>query len=316
VLTNVKSSGPYSNTELLLRPLPPAVNYSLHSTTIQNFQQRPMSRPLSNHAPPLFSSKRVYGPMTPRPFHPRLFSSTTFCRGPALLLPPLVTLLKSTYALKYVNLLSRLSLSLVPVFLKRFFLSATVSQSLGRMVWFALLFPALLLAAIAIASMERTPISGRWRVLMLSTEEEDALVTSLVGSSVSNASDHWLEVLRHILGETDAPVGTLLGGRVLDAAIDWRVGWAQITLAALEASLGKLVLTDADVSLDGLRPPPLVHSFVPRCTEQRASSSALSATRYPLLVVDRPEKNAFSFGFAPQTGSTVTSDPGVVVVCA
>jgi hypothetical protein len=296
-----------------LRPLPPSSKMSFDSARVRTSQQRPTFRPLSNHAPPLLSSRRIFAPVPPRLYHPRLLSSTATRSGPAIL-PPLLGLLKSTSALKYVNLLSRLSLSLVPVFLKRHFMSATVSHSLLRMAWFALLFPVLLLAATAIASMEKTPISGRWRVLMLSTEEEDALVASLQGRG-ANAPNHWLEILRHVLGETDAPAETLLGGRVLDAATDWRVGWAQVTLAALEASLGKLALTDADVNLDGLRPPPLTHSFVPRCTDQQATPSALSATRYPLLVVDRPEKNAFSFGFAPQTGGAANKGPGVVVVC-
>jgi hypothetical protein len=150
---------------------------------------------------------------------------------------------------------------------------------------------------------------------MLSQEEENALVDSL-RTKGANTNAEWLQILRQVLDEGDAPPGTLLGGQVMDATYDWRVGWVQVTLAALEASLGKLALEESNVDVGGLRPPPLEHSYVPRCTEQMASPSAMNATRYSVLVVDRPERNAFSFGFAPQTGDEAKTSPGVIVVCA
>ncbi|GAA5897964.1 hypothetical protein JCM8208_003204 [Rhodotorula glutinis] len=314
------------------------------------------------------------------------------------LLLPLASLLKSTAALNVLSFVTRISLTLLPLSARSRILHAlrerylrdptSLSASLvGRCAldyhartlaapsgflarWNALfglpllvLTPLVLLALVALASLERTPITGRWRVVMLSPAEEADLVRSVLAPTPStspHASSHagdgsaatapaqtapvpegtsrdWVATLQRVLDLTDegrSPTTgrrRLLGGDVLDPR-DWRVRWAEAVLRALEqgAAPGLAAGDGGAPRRSGgpvLAPPPTSFPLEPRAEALGEGTSwsddfvlakpahAHSAhahaqagpaplrLEYDLLVVDRADANAFSFGFGPDAQS-------------
>lgn len=239
------------------------------------------------------------------------------------LLLPLASLLKSTAALNVLSFVTRISLTLLPLSARSRILHAlrerylrdptSLSASLvGRCAlehhartlagpsgffarWNALLglpllvlTPLVLLALVALASLERTPITGRWRVVMLSPAEEADLVRSVLAPpSPSTAADagtaagavpegtsrDWVATLRRVLDLADegrSPTTgrrRLLGGDVLDPR-DWRVRWAEAVLRALEQGAAPgLAAGEGGAPRRGagvLAPPPTSFPLEPR----------------------------------------------------
>ncbi|GAA6041135.1 hypothetical protein JCM8097_004133 [Rhodosporidiobolus ruineniae] len=347
------------------------------------------------------------------------------------LLLPLAAVLKSSAALNCLTLLTRLSLTLLPLSFRGRVVHAlrtkyasdpsSLSSSLfGRLIvqrgcvaaleqpsgffgrWNAVvgfpllaLAPVVLLALVALASLERTPVTGRWRIVMLSPAEEAELVDGILApapafSAGSGAVDpallegtsrDWVQILRRVLSLPDEGVSPttgrriLLGGEVLDPR-DWRVRWAEAVLRALEKG-GEAALVGSSSSASSLSssspsgvlpPPPTSYPYEPRAEPSLAqagwtdefmfsklfaspdrppcacmnASSALAAeahyktmeehaahaekdkipplrVEYDLLVVDRPDANAFSFGFGPDRAAGAVGEGekgrrGVIVV--
>lgn len=63
-------------------------------------------------------------------------------------------------------------------------------------VWALLIIPGSLFAATILASMERTPVTGRWRLILLSPEEERSVAADLAGEG-------WRNEVANILTEGD-----------------------------------------------------------------------------------------------------------------
>jgi hypothetical protein len=65
-------------------------------------------------------------------------------------------------------------------------------------LWGLLIIPGSLFIATLLASLERTPITGRWRLILLSPEEEKGVATDLAGEG-------WRDAVANILteGETE-----------------------------------------------------------------------------------------------------------------
>ena len=241
------------------------------------------------------------------------------------LLVPLATILKSSAALNCLAAITRISLTLLPLSVRGKILHtlrerylrdpASISSSIWSSLtmraggtatletpssfltrWNAmvglpllLLTPLFMLALVAIASLERTPITGRWRIVMLSPAEEAELVDSVLLAGPAGAvapaatavpegtSRDWVQILRQVLqlpNEGVAPATgrrILLGGEVLDQR-DWRVRWTEAVLVALEKSgIGALDNHNGVDSAPGsqsnssiLRPPPTVYPLEPR----------------------------------------------------
>ncbi|BGP48638.1 hypothetical protein JCM10450v2_004514 [Rhodotorula kratochvilovae] len=309
-------------------------------------------------------------PPPPGALPPLLHVCTPLELGLPLLLP-LAAVLKSSAALNCLAFVTRVSLTLLPLSarsriihsLRERYLrdpSSLSSSLFGRCAlerhagtlaapsgflarWNALLglpllvlTPLVFLALVALASLERTPITGRWRIVMLSPAEEADLVRSVLAPSPASApavtpegtSRDWVAILRRVLALPDEGTSAdthrrrLLGGEVLDPR-DWRVRWAGAVLRALEQ--GGAAALSASAGAGGpegvLRPPPTAYPLEPRA---EAASGAWSdelllskpahahaahgaggagaaplRLEYDLLVVDRPDANAFSFGFGP-----------------
>ncbi|KAK4048246.1 hypothetical protein OIO90_005865 [Microbotryomycetes sp. JL221] len=228
--------------------------------------------------------------------------------------------------------------------------------------------PFLLFAAIVVASLERTPITGRLRVMMLSPQEEADLTASIlsvgdkpvIGPSspqghtkivTTTMARDWVTILRSVLELPDEGVSSttgrriLLGGEVLDER-DWRFRWTEAVLRKLEAGI-PLLANDTIVkshSKDPVRateseliPPPTKYVLKPRATTMTAQELGWQgktivgkhrhqhehtnvnqlATEYELVVIDRAEPNAFSFGFSvdeKDMGADSKGKRGVLVV--
>ncbi|CCM02219.1 uncharacterized protein FIBRA_04299 [Fibroporia radiculosa] len=260
----------------------------------------------------------------------REFHSTPTQKGPYI--PILLSFLKTSSAIQVAGTVSRIALTFIPVvFLKnlkgrkilqridhkmsnghtnldekRATLSKRVRQS--TILFHVLLFtPVVLFWLTILASLERTPLTGRWRLILLSPEEEEDISAQLAGPG-------WYIAVGEILSQNGPP-------KLLDPG-DWRFGWVQDTLRQLEAVIPVLqnekeLLPDwMDPDSFGIeRPPPADYPLRPRprasdyfrrFAEAASSRTVPSAPHvipgppYSLLVVDQPDSsNAFSYGFGP-----------------
>lgn len=189
-----------------------------------------------------------------------------------------------------------------------------------------ILTPVLLFWATIIASLERTPLTGRWRLILLSPEEEDQIAAQLAGEG-------WYNAVSEILlsqaedGKVPTPIPTT----------DWRYQWVQTTLRRLESVVPTLQDETKhspswlETGLDDIQfPPPADHPLRPRpraseylkmfsdmtCGKQLKHTPdhaphTITGPPYSLLLVDNPNSsNAFSYGFGPDGGG------GIVVYSA
>ncbi|KAH0833342.1 hypothetical protein J3R83DRAFT_12411 [Lanmaoa asiatica] len=196
---------------------------------------------------------------------------------------------------------------------------------------FLLFIPAALLWLGILASAERTPLTGRcvrflhdrssisvanhlcrWRLIVLSPEEEDEIAAQLAGPK-------WYQAVTDILSNEGPPK--------LVPAHDWRYQWVQDTLQRLENVIPILQREHElnthwlDVGQDEPPlPPPAEHPLKPRpratdymrrfnetlCGRKSTPSAhVISGPPYSLLIADRPDAaNAFSYGFGPDVQSS------------
>ncbi|KAH7911675.1 hypothetical protein BJ138DRAFT_1006101 [Hygrophoropsis aurantiaca] len=160
--------------------------------------------------------------------------------------------------------------------------------------------------------MEQTPLTGRWRLIILSPEEEDEIAANLAGPK-------WYQAVHEILA-AEGPVKII-------PPTDWRYQWVRNTLQRLESSIPALQQRESDNQWleagpnDTPLPPPPEYPLRPRprasdtmrrftetlCGRVRPSTShTISGPPYSLLIVDRPDSsNAFSYGFGPDGGCGV-----------
>jgi len=275
---------------------------------------------------------------------------------------PLMAILKSSAALNVIGVTSRIALTLLPLSLRGKFLysirerirndpkpsawlqriatcvaergAETTNSNFSRFnaVFLApalALLPFALLGVIVLASLERTPVTGRIRVLMVSPAEEAELVQGILAAGETETGPgqrDWVQILRTALELPDEGVSpvtgrrVLLGGEVLDER-DWRVRWTKAVLSALEAGVPTLAYDGATTAGDGrdiLHAPPTAYPLKSRTTSLTAAELGWKgrtmlakhtevegghrpslAADYDLLVIDRAESNSFAFGFGP-----------------
>ncbi|KAI0064769.1 hypothetical protein BV25DRAFT_1898392 [Artomyces pyxidatus] len=187
---------------------------------------------------------------------------------------------------------------------------ASVLQNIRRrtILFHALMFtPFALFWAAVFASLERTPLTGRWRLILLSPEEEEDISNQLAGSG-------WYQAVGDIIAKDGPP-------RLVPPS-DWRYAWVRDTLRTLEGSIPTLGYERAlepvwlergpdDVPLPPpaeypLRPRPRASEYLRQLVSTFGTASApaiphiIPGPPYALIVVDDPEScNAFSYGFGP-----------------
>ncbi|KAJ7035082.1 hypothetical protein C8F04DRAFT_1100034 [Mycena alexandri] len=262
------------------------------------------------------------------------FHSTPSRKGAPLI--PLLAILKASAAMELVRTAGRVVLTVIPVLLfknhktRRHLKYAALhgvpvseekSKSLlrkirNRTLLFHLLFfiPGLLFWSTIFASLERTPLTGRWRLIILSPEEEDEIAAQLAGPG-------WYQAVGEILSQ-DGPAQLI-------PPTDWRYGWVRDTLRELERTIPTLINEEEicknwssggydDVPLPPpaeypLRPRPRAVEYLRMWCDHMCNNlpvvpppHSIPGPPYSLLVVDKPDaSNAFSYGFGPDGGGGV-----------
>lgn len=186
---------------------------------------------------------------------------------------------------------------------------------------FLIAVPIVIFGLTLVSSLERTPLSGRWRVILLSPEEEETISQQLQGSG-------WHEAIREVISQ-DGPA-------TIVPETDWRYRLVEHVLRELEKTIPILAsekyadLPWIDRGPDDIPlPPPSRYPLKPRpsakevfrwlsdqmCSEKRKTSPPMPGANSPhlipgppynLILVERPEcDNAFSFGFGPNGGGGI-----------
>jgi hypothetical protein len=157
------------------------------------------------------------------------------------------------------------------------------------------ILPCLLLLGVYVAALERVPLTGRWRIILLTPEEEDKISSSLAGPN-------WYKSVINLLTTPESPAPTVL------PINDWRWRWVEGVLRRLEQG--------AAAELKGIQtkispqPPPAHHPLKPRPRVSCVLHSALPGGEpssgkehleigppYSLMLMEKEEGNAFSYGF-------------------
>ena len=109
--------------------------------------------------------------------------------------------------------------------LRRYWISMNFFKSRLRTArWvIAIIFalPVVLLGGVYIAAIERVPLTGRWRIILLTPDEEDKISGSLEGAN-------WFRSVFSLLSTAEGP-----GPATLPTS-DWRWAWVQGVLSRLE----------------------------------------------------------------------------------
>ncbi|KAF9003970.1 hypothetical protein BDQ17DRAFT_1241618 [Cyathus striatus] len=241
------------------------------------------------------------------------------------LIPLFAAMLKASTAFEVARMASRVALTFMPMVLfknhkvQRKLKHAayhgvphsaeTIKTSLKRIrigktvMSLIILVPCVLFWATIIASLERTPLTGRWRMILLSPEEEDDIANQLAGPG-------WYSAVGDILEEDGPPT--------FIPPTDWRYQWVASTMRKLEASIHVLAQEPetewVEKNADGRpMPPPTEYPLRPRpraseylrwfceslCQKEvQLNNHHIPGPPYSLLLVDRPDaSNAFSYGF-------------------
>ncbi|KAJ7494753.1 peptidase family M48-domain-containing protein [Mycena galericulata] len=263
----------------------------------------------------------------------RAFRATPSARGLPLI--PLLGILKASAAMELVRTAGRIVFTLLPVILfknhktRRHLKHAALhgvplseertnvllKRIRNRTLLFHALFfiPGFLFWSTILASLERTPLTGRWRLIILSPEEEDEIAAQLAGPG-------WYQAVGEILSH-DGPAQLI-------PPSDWRYGWVRDTLRELERTIpvlineGETCKNWSENGHDGiplpppaeypLRPRPRAFEYIRMFCESMCKRTVLPVPHsvpgppYSLLVVDKPDaSNAFSYGFGPDGGGGI-----------
>ncbi|KAG6851106.1 hypothetical protein H0H93_000986 [Arthromyces matolae] len=260
------------------------------------------------------------------------FHSTPPRQGAPPLIALLATILKSSTSLELARTAARIVLTFMPVIVltnskskKKLKWAAlhgvpkseeTVARVMKQiehrkqLLYFLLLVPSLLFWGTIIGSLEQTPLTGRWRMIILSPDEEDEIAKQLAGPG-------WYSAVGEILANEGPPN--------IIPNTDWRYAWVNSTLRKLESAIP--VLTNEPSSHDCWfdecqdqppMPPPASYPLRPRLRAAEylrrlcdgfsspKATQQIAGPPYSLLIVDKPESsNAFSYGFGPDGGGGI-----------
>lgn len=177
--------------------------------------------------------------------------------------------------------------------------------------------PVLLLSSVYLFGLERTPLTGRWRIILLTPEEEDAISTSLSGAN-------WYRSVVNLLTTAERPAPPVLSYE------DWRWRWVQGILRRLETAAledSRSVPTDPPRYVTGtsmpvppvqhpLKPRPrmswMLHSMLPGADDKIGWEHLEIGPPYSLMLMEKDERNAFSYGFGGKGASGIVVFTGLL----
>ncbi|WVF71350.1 hypothetical protein IAT40_006154 [Kwoniella sp. CBS 6097] len=180
--------------------------------------------------------------------------------------------------------------------------------------------PVLLLSAVYLAGLERAPLTGRWRLILLTPEEEDAISTSLAGQN-------WYRSVINLLTTPEKPAPPFVPQN------DWRWAWVQSTLSRLETG----ALSDCQYLPEDQRPPKIIndstvpvppapyhplkprprvsswlHSILPGGEPNSGREHLEIGPPYNLILMEKDERNAFSYGFGGKRAGGIVVFTGLL----
>lgn len=158
--------------------------------------------------------------------------------------------------------------------------------------------PCFLLIAVYLCALEQVPLTGRWRIILLTPEEEDTISSSLAGNN-------WYKSVISLLTTAEQPAPPII------PIEDWRWRWVQGTLRRLESAIvaechglpqpsGPPVIAIPPAQ-HPLKPRPrvssMLHSALPGGEPSSGKEHLELGPPYSLMIMQKEEKNAFSYGF-------------------
>ncbi|WWC62155.1 uncharacterized protein I303_104747 [Kwoniella dejecticola CBS 10117] len=210
--------------------------------------------------------------------------------------------------------------------LRRYWLGLRVFKAWYRrsrwimMIVFGL--PFLVLTSVYLAGLERVPLTGRWRLILLTPEEEDTISNSLAGPN-------WYKSVINLLTTPEAPAPPIIPPN------DWRWNWVQSTLTKLENAVlidcphipdqAKSIIIANSSSTPIIPPPPAYHPISPRPRVSSRLHSVLPGGEphsgqehlelgppYNLMLMEKSEENAFSYGFGGKRAGGIVVFTGLL----
>lgn len=195
----------------------------------------------------------------------------------------------------------------------------TASLKRGKWLVYTLVWlPIGLFTIVALLSIEKVPFTGRYRVIMLSPEEEDVITNKLKGPG-------WYKAVLGMFTTPERPAPPTVQ---LD---DWRWNWVNGVLRRLEKGVEEYCAAEREAremispfAKDDIpRPPPPAYPLHPRA---RATSLIHSAVEgydsgnehltvgppYSLLLLEDQERNAMSYGFGDGGSGGVVIYTGIM----
>ncbi|WWC89159.1 uncharacterized protein L201_004077 [Kwoniella dendrophila CBS 6074] len=200
--------------------------------------------------------------------------------------------------------------------------------------------PFLILTSVYLAGLERVPLTGRMRLILLTPEEEDQISISLSGTN-------WFKSVINLLTTAEKPAPPIVNPN------DWRWVWVQNTLSNLEKGILRECSLNTNVTIDGsgtfsldgkqapiskdlidstnntsnlvIIPPPaghpikprprvssLLHSCLPGAVENSGKEHLEIGPPYNLMLMDKNEENAFSYGFGGKRAGGIVVFTGLL----
>lgn len=167
-----------------------------------------------------------------------------------------------------------------------------------------LVLPFLLLLGVWLTGLERVPYTGRWRLILLAPEEEEVISESLEGPK-------WFKSVLSLLTTPEHAAPPIV------PLSDWRWEWVQSTLRHLEAGVicaVERIEMGLPPHAEGegvMMPPPSHYPLRPRARgaailhnalggrgeHDTSMKQAVLGPPYNIMIMDAPDKNAFSYGF-------------------
>ena len=175
-----------------------------------------------------------------------------------------------------------------------------------------LVFPFFLVFSVYACGLERVPLTGRWRVVLLTPEEEDAISSSLSGAN-------WYRSVINLLTTPERPAPAVV------PIEDWRWRWVHGVLRRLEAgalaechgtSMPFEPLVKVPPVEHPLKPRPrvssMLHSVLPGAEPSSGKEHLEIGPPYSLMLMEKDERNAFSYGFGGKGAGGVVVYTGLL----
>lgn len=172
--------------------------------------------------------------------------------------------------------------------------------------------PFIMVAGVYVCGLERVPLTGRWRIILLTPEEEDTISSSLAGAN-------WYRSVINLLTTEERPAPPIVPYE------DWRWRWVEGVLRRLEnGALAEChgrpppygLVVPVPPAQQLLKPRPrvssMLHSVLPGGEPASGREHLDIGPPYSLMIMEKEERNAFSYGFGGKGAGGVVVYTGLL----